>query len=208
MEEKSEEKYLGVIISKDGKNMKNIKERVAKGVGIVKRILTILDSIPLGKHYFEVAMILRDSLLISSILYNAEAWYNLTNIELTLIETVDLMFFRKLLKAPKGTPIEMFYLELGCLPLRQIIREKRLSFLHYILNEDTKSLIHKFFKAQLKKRTNKDWITTIIEDLEELEINLSFEEIRKMKKEHYMIMVKNKVMVKTFQKMEERKKIN
>ena len=28
MEEKSEEKYLGVIISKDGKHMKNIKERV------------------------------------------------------------------------------------------------------------------------------------------------------------------------------------
>ena len=120
MEEKSEEKYLGVIISKDGKHMKNIKERVAKGTGIVKRIPTILDSIPLGKHYFEVAMILRDSLLISSILYNAEAWYNITNTELTLIETVDLMFFRRLLKA---TPIEMFYLELGCLPLRQIIRE-------------------------------------------------------------------------------------
>ena len=47
MEEKSEEKYLGVLISKDGKNIKNIKERVAKGIGIVKRILLILDSIPL-----------------------------------------------------------------------------------------------------------------------------------------------------------------
>ena len=86
-------KYLGVLISKDGKNMKNIKERVAKGTGIVKRIMTILDSIPLGKHYFEVGMLLRDSLLISSILYNAEAWYNLSNTELNLIETVDLMFF-------------------------------------------------------------------------------------------------------------------
>ena len=198
MEEKSEEKYLGVIISKDGKNMKNIKDRVAKGTGIVKRIFAILDSIPLGKHYFEVAMILRDSLLISSILYNAEAWYNISNTELNLIETVDLMFMRKLLNAPRATSIEMFYLELGCLPFRQIIREKRLSFLHYILNEDSKSLIHKFFQAQLKTRSNKDWITSVIDDLKRLEIMFSFEEIRKMKKENFMMMVKNRIMTKTF----------
>ena len=205
MEEKSEEKYLGVLISKDGKNIKNIKERVAKGIGIVKRILLILDSIPLGKHYFEVGMLLRDSLLISSILYNAEAWYNISNTELDLIETVDRMFLRKLLNAPKTTATEMFYLELGCLPLRQIIREKRLSFLHYILNEDPKSLINKFFKSQLNKRTNKDWISTVINDLKNLEIKMPFEEIRKMKKENFMMIVRNKIMTNTFQSMEELK---
>ena len=167
--------------------------------------MTILDSIPLGKHYFEVGMLLRDSLLISSILYNAEAWYNLSNTELNLIETVDLMFFRKLLNAPKATPTEMFYLELGCIPFRQIIMEKRLSFLHYILNEDSKSLNNKFFKSQYKNRTNKDWITTVINDIQKLEIKLSFEEIRKMKKENYIRMIKNKIMIKTFQSMEDHK---
>ena len=129
MEENEEEKYLGVLLSNDGRNMKNIKARVARGTGIVKRIITILDTIPLGKHYFEVGMLLRDSLLLSSILYNAEAWYNLTNAELNLIETVDLMFLRKLMNAPKTTPKEMFFLELGCVPIRQIITGKRISFL-------------------------------------------------------------------------------
>ena len=43
MEQKSEEKYLVDIISTDGRNITNIKSRIAKGTGIVRKILTILD---------------------------------------------------------------------------------------------------------------------------------------------------------------------
>ena len=71
----------------------------------------MLEEIPFGKHYFEVGMILRNSLLVSSMLFNSEAWYNLTNAELDLFETIDLIFVRQLLKAPKGTQKEMIYLE-------------------------------------------------------------------------------------------------
>ena len=52
MEDTEEEKYLGDIISNDGRNLKDIKARVNKGKGIVKRILDILESIPFGKLYF------------------------------------------------------------------------------------------------------------------------------------------------------------
>ena len=57
MEEKKEEKYLGDVISRDGKNIKNIKARVAKGKGNVTRIITILEGIPLGQFYFEKQLI-------------------------------------------------------------------------------------------------------------------------------------------------------
>ena len=59
MEEKTEEKYLGDLISSDGKNMKNIKARIAKGKGIVMRIFNILENVPFGKHFFEIALISR-----------------------------------------------------------------------------------------------------------------------------------------------------
>ena len=49
MEEVSNERYLGDIISQDGRNYKNIKSRLNKGRGIVKKILNILNSIPFGK---------------------------------------------------------------------------------------------------------------------------------------------------------------
>ena len=57
MEEKSEEKYLGDVISNDGRNIKNIKARIAKGTGIVNKILTMMDGIPFGKHYFKVGVL-------------------------------------------------------------------------------------------------------------------------------------------------------
>ena len=84
LEEVSDDKYLGDIISNDGRNLKNFKARVNKGEGIVNRIMTLLDGIPFGKYYFEVAIILRNSLLVSSMLCNSEAWYNVTNAELDL----------------------------------------------------------------------------------------------------------------------------
>ena len=110
MEDKESEKYLGDVISKDGRNLKNIQARVNKGKGIVKKILTMLDGIPFGKFYFEAAIILRNSLLVSSMLFNCEAWYNITNSEMELLETVDLMLLRGVLDAPQSTPKEMLFL--------------------------------------------------------------------------------------------------
>ena len=76
MEEKDSERYLGDVIAKDGKNIKNIKARVNKGTGIVRKILTMLDGIPFGKFHFEAGVILRNSLLVSSMLFNSEVCNN------------------------------------------------------------------------------------------------------------------------------------
>ena len=101
----------------------------------------MLNGIPFGKQYFKVGTILRDSLLVSSMLFNTEAWYNVTSSELDLLETIDLSLLRQILNAPKGTPKEIMYLELGLIPFRDLIRGRRLNFLHRILNEKTNSLM-------------------------------------------------------------------
>ena len=61
MEEKSEEKYLGDIISNNGKNFKNMKVRQNKGQGMVSEIMSILEDIWYGKYHFEVAVLLRNA---------------------------------------------------------------------------------------------------------------------------------------------------
>ena len=194
MEEKQEEKYLGDVISTDGRNLKNIQQRVAKGKGITNRIFTILEGVPLGRRYFEIGMLLRDSILISSMLFNSEAWYNITKNELELLESIDRMFLRKLLSAPRGTPKEMLYLELGCIPFRDIIREKRLRFLYYILNQKEDSMMYKFLKCQLENSSKKDWVTTIKQDLKELKMeNTNFEEIKSMRKTSFENLVKERI---------------
>ena len=182
IEETDSEKYLGDIISKDGKNMRNVKARVNKGTGIVNNIMTKLEGIPFGKYYFQVAIMLRNSLLVSSVLCNSEAWYNVTGAEYTYLETVDLMFLRKVLNAPKATPKEMLYLELGCLPFRYLIQKRRLVFLHYLLNEDSESMVHRCLMTQCKNANPKDWTSTVMKDIQELDIKMTFDEIKLMKK--------------------------
>ena len=60
---------------------------------------------------------------------------------------------------------------------------KRLGFLHYILNEDQESMVNRFFHSQMKMRTKKDWVTTVLEDLKDLRLSdMSMEQLRKMKK--------------------------
>ena len=94
MELKAEEKYLGDIISSDGNNFKNIQERVNKGKGIIRNILSMLEGIPFGKYFFEVAIILRNSLLVGSVLFNCEAWYNLPKNRTKFTRICGFKFFK------------------------------------------------------------------------------------------------------------------
>ena len=58
MESVDHDTYLGDIISVDGKNTKNIQNRIAKGLGKISSITDLLNKICLGPFYFEVALIL------------------------------------------------------------------------------------------------------------------------------------------------------
>ena len=161
VEDVSDEKYLGDIISKDGKNSKNIKARVARAKGSVKQIMEILDNICFGPYQFQVALILRNSLFLSSLMFNSEAWYNVSSSDIDELEKADEILLRKVLECPESTPKEMLYLELGCLPIRFILMSRRVMFLQTMLQEEENSLLHRFFQAQLNQPTKGDWCQTV-----------------------------------------------
>ena len=138
-------------------------------------------------------------------LFNSEAWYNVTSAEMDLLETVDLMLLRGILKAPKSTPKEMLFLELGLVPFREIVRKRRLGFLFYILHQSKDSMIFRVFESQVRNKTSKDWVTTVLSDLKELSLNLTFEDIKQMKKSLYMNMIKRKVDHKALNELDRKK---
>ena len=114
----------------------------------------------------------------------------MTSSDLDLLETVDLMLLRRILDAPKSTPKEMMFLELGVVTLRDIIRQRRLNYLKYILDQESDSMLFKVFEKQSQKRTKKDWITTALADLELLDLTVTFAEIQEMNKLKWKSMVK------------------
>jgi hypothetical protein len=77
----------------------------------------------------------------------------------------------------------MLYLELACLPIRFILMSRRILFLQTILQECEQSLMYRFFQAQLNKPTKGDWCHSAQKSLEDLDLKLSFSQVKLMKKE-------------------------
>ena len=88
------DKYLGQILSANGKNTKNIEKMTNKGVGIQNKIIQMLDALPGGQFHFQIAVIYRNSYLISSILSSSEVWYGITQHEYEQLEKVDEMWMQ------------------------------------------------------------------------------------------------------------------
>ena len=68
-------KLKEIIISDDEKNVKNLTARKNKGNGLVTEISAMLVEAMLGREHFEIAMIVRNTILISSLDFNCETWY-------------------------------------------------------------------------------------------------------------------------------------
>ena len=170
-----EQKYLGTVLSTKGNNMVNINHVKKKSKGTIRRIFDKLNSLKLGKYYFESALV---AMLRSSILYACETYYNLKEGEIRQLERIEEQFLRELLKTSQGCPIVQLYLELGQIPARYEIIKIRLLFLKYILDQNPSSMIFKFFELQLESSGKGDWTTMRLENLRYLNINLSLDEIK------------------------------
>ena len=170
--------YLGDIIREDGKNSSNIKNRVNKGLGIVTKIMNVLETISFGSKYFEIAVTLRQAELINEFLTNAEVWYAITKTQIEELESVDKLLIRRILNAPLAASVESLYLELGLTPIHIIIKARRIRYLHYLARLEKNEMLYKVFMTQWKFPVKDDWTDMVKQDLKDLKIGLSLEEIR------------------------------
>ena len=60
-------------------------------------------------------------------------------------------------------------------------------------------MIYNFFDSQRKYRSSKDWVTTVLSVLKELDLKLNFQDIMHMKKGEFMNQVKKKIECKTLE---------
>ena len=114
MKESNSEKYLGNLISTEMNCNQLIKSRANAGIGNVSQIMSILKDVSLGYHYFRIAKILREAMLINGMLFSASAWYPISEQNIRTLEQVDESLLRQILGAHSKTPLEALYLELGC----------------------------------------------------------------------------------------------
>ena len=188
----SNDTYLGDIISSDGKNRLTIENRVRRGHGKVAEILGIIDRLSLGKHYFKIAVLLRETILLGSILTNSEVWYRLSTADLSELESLDRNFLKRLCSLPKSAPTAAVYLELGCMRISTIIKARRLNYLHYLLNLDSDEMLSRFFWTQWLDNKKHDWCYLVKADLSDFDLTNDLSEIQRRSVFSWKTLVKRK----------------
>ena len=158
-------------------------------------ILSMLSEVSFGHHYFEMALMFRQSMLINSILCNIEVLYGVTKAHVERLESVDKNFMRRIFQAPISTPVESFFIEANVLPLRFVILGRRIMYYHTLLQKSDDELVKTVFATQQKFSVKNDWIIQLLDDLSQCDISLSESEIRNMKKEKFKRIVNEKIRI-------------
>ena len=199
-------KYLGDFLNSLGNLEDTISDRNQKAIGLRSQLASILKSISLGVHFFEVAMILRDSSYLNALLCNSESWGYLTKKQLETFESADCQFFQICFQSSSKTIREAYYLETGKLRLKHIFVKRRMMFLFNILKREPSDTLFKTYQAQKISPTRYDWFLTITQNKAEYKILLSDDEIRQMSKFQFKKYLETRIFQHSYEELFECKK--
>ena len=185
--------YLGDVISDTGTIDATVAQRCQKAIGLITQISSILSSISLGNFHFDIAMVLRESQFVNSIMTNSEIWHNVYLKHTHSLEKMDNDLFRKIFNAHSKTPCEAFFYETGKYPLRFVWAKRRFMYLWQLLHRDENELVSKVYMTQKLTHTRGDWYQIIKDDKIKYGISESDEEISEMSQTRFKKMVEKKL---------------
>ena len=189
-------KYLGDEFNNKGTNTHLVEERVKKGKACIVSAMSLCNDITMGIHAIETLMLLYRSLFVQVVLYNAQAWTNMTKANLDSLQTVQLRYLKRIFHAPSSTSNALTFLETGVLPMKYEIHVKQLAYLHHILSLRDDDPVKFTYNEQLKYPDAPNWANEIRQLRKQYNINDTDKEIRSTKKCSWKRMVKRKVRCK------------
>ena len=88
--------------------------------------------------------------------------------------------------------MELGVIELGLTPIRIIIKARRINYLHYLVNLKENEMLYSVFMAQCKNPTKDDWTVKVQKYLQDLELDMSLEKMKKKSQWSFKRLVKIK----------------
>ena len=137
------------------------------------QILAILSEVPFGKYEIEAGLLMRNSMFLNGILTNSEVRYGLNNEYIEGLERIDEYLLRHIFKTGSKAPRESLYLESGAIPIRYVIKSRRLNYLHHIMTRSDNELISRVYNAQKLKPIKDDWYLTVQKDKDDIQLLMS-----------------------------------
>ena len=157
MDKKVLTKYLGNILSTRGGLSETIEDRRGKGWGNIATIMGILSAVDMGVHRVEAGLMLRQDILINSLLYSAEAWSGGTEKQLRRLEVVDRVLLVRLTGGHVKCASEFYHLECGTWQIQHHLSYRRLMYHHHLITREANETIQKIYYKQKEETYKGDW---------------------------------------------------
>ena len=186
-------KYLGDIITSDGKNEKNLEARKNKMTSSIVSINTIASSDVLRGIETSVLLELHDKVILSALLTNAEAWTltsgNKDDLNKTEVQALKFMF-----DLPAHTPTPAIIYSFGTIYTHLRFDQKRLIYLHRLLNSEDNTWTKRTLMPLI--HLNIGWGKSIMETLSDYDLPTNLETIRRETRRRWKRIIKERVEVK------------
>ena len=114
------------------------------------------------------------------LIYNCEAWSNLTPKDYLTLQASQLTYLRNVLEVSKAAPIAAMYLELGILPVRYEIEMRQLLFLKRLLDKKHDDHCLLTYIEMLKFENETNWANNVLGLRRDYNLPLNYDNIKKM----------------------------
>ena len=196
LENTKQYKYLGDIITEDGRYDMMIKTRGNEIMGLTAELMSIT-----GEADSMKAIILYiNAIILPKLLNNADVWSNLTRENYEKLQSIVDTALKRLIKIPTATPSIPLRGELGIISVEGHIAIKKLLYLQRVKKMDETTLCRRVLEQQ-ERIPGKTWIKEIKSLIIELKITETMKEIENMSKGKWKSLVLNAVLKKEDEKL-------
>ena len=146
-----------------------------------------------GLYEVQILLQLYESIFLSKLLFNCQPWTSLRkSSNIPSLESMQYKYLKQTMHIPYSTPNAGLLLELGILPIKDVINIRKLTFLHHILSLTCDDPVLKLYKQQKKLIYKNNWANEVSWLHKHYEIKETDCEIKKYKMEKWKILQKNK----------------
>lgn len=186
------------MFNSKGNNDDLMADRVKRGTSTMVSIQSFMRDTSFGMHTLGVFILLHNAILLPGMLFNSQAWSNLTDKNITTLTKLQLRYLKKAVKVRQAAANAFTFLEMGVLPLKYEIHRRQLAFLHHIISLSENDPVKKVWRYQTTLPEHGNWWSGVKDLLERYSIGYDEKEIAAMSKETYKKKVKNAVVDQAF----------
>ena len=188
-------KCLGDQYDITGKNSSKILKKMEKVSYISAEVKRQGGYNMVGKADTEVRLLLLETVVKPTLMFNSETWVNVTKEEMKAVDKGHYEAVRKIFEQKKHTPYFGILMEIGCWPYSYVLIYKRLMYFHHIIHSDEKRIIRKVVVNQMNgEGKGKPWFNHGVKEwLVKLDMPIEEEEVIKIKKSSWKRNLKSRI---------------